>query len=107
MSHCCEAADSGKSNVLALRVRKSLAWLLPSAVLVLVPQCPACLVAYVGLWTGLGLSLTTVTYLRWAMFVICGACVLYLGARFLSRLGVTGRQFPHFNKESKNGTSNS
>jgi hypothetical protein len=33
-------------------------------VLVLTPKCPACVVAYVAVFTGLGMSLTVAAYLR-------------------------------------------
>ncbi len=65
MSACCDAANYRKTPTRLRRAREVFAWALPSAILVLVPKCPACLAAHVTLWTGLGLSLATATYLRW------------------------------------------
>jgi hypothetical protein len=70
-------------------MRKSrgvLAWVLPSVILLLVPKCPLCLAAQVAFWTGLGLSLTTATYLRWAMISVCVVAMLFLLVRRLGRL---------------------
>ena len=54
MSHCCDAAGDRKTPTWVQSVRENLAWVVPSAILVLVPKCPACLAAHVTLWTGLG-----------------------------------------------------
>jgi hypothetical protein len=60
---------------------------------VLVPKCPACLAAHVTLWTGLGLSLSTATYLRWALLFVCVASLLFLMVVRLDRLGAVFRSF--------------
>jgi hypothetical protein len=78
MSACCAAAGDRKTPTWVRRVREIFAWVLPSAILVLVPKCPVCLAAYVTLWTGLGLSLSTATYLRWVLLFLCVASLLYL-----------------------------
>lgn len=85
MSACCHAAGRRKSPTGLRRVREIFAWLVPSASLVLVPKCPACLAAYVALWTGLGLSLSTATYLRWGLLTVCVASLLYLIVERLHR----------------------
>jgi len=82
MSACCAAADR-TTPTWARRVREICAWVLPSAILVLVPKCPVCLAAHVTLWSGLGLSLATATYLRWALLFLGGASLLFL---FVERL---------------------
>jgi hypothetical protein len=61
--------------------------------MVLVPKCPACLAALVTLWTGLGLSFTAATYLRWALLLLCGAALFALIVGRLNRLGVGFRYF--------------
>ena len=86
MSACCHAASDRKTPTGMRRVREIFAWLLPSAILVLVPKCPACLAAYVTLWTGLGLSLSTATYLRWGLLSLCVASLLFLIVERLYRI---------------------
>jgi hypothetical protein len=86
MSACCHAASDRKTPTWARRVRETSAWILPSAVLVMVPKCPACLAAYVMLWTGLGLSLSTATYLRWVLLFLCVASLLFLTVKHRGRI---------------------
>jgi hypothetical protein len=86
MSACCDAAGDRKTPTWVRRVRETTAWVLPSAGLVLVPKCPACLAAYVTLWTGLGLSLSTATYLRWALLFCCVASLVFLIVQRLDRI---------------------
>ena len=87
MSACCDAASDRKTPTWVRRVREIFAWILPSAILVLVPKCPACLAAHVTLWTGLGLSLSTATYLRWVLLLVCVASLLFLIVKRLDRIG--------------------
>jgi hypothetical protein len=97
MSACCDAGSARKTPAWVRRAREIVAWALPSAVLVLVPKCPACLAAQVALWTGFGLSLPTATYLRWAMLFLCVASLLVL---IVERLGRMGAIFRYFRKET-------
>jgi hypothetical protein len=51
----------------------------------------------VTLWTGLGLSLSTATYLRWVLLFLCVASLLFL---IVERLDRTGAIFRYFKKET-------
>ena len=64
----------------------------------LVPKCPACLAAHVTLWTGLGLSFSTATYLRWTLLFLCAASLLFLIVKRLDRIGAI---FRYFKKETE------
>ena len=88
MSACCHTAGDRKTSTWLRRIRQSFAWVLPSAVLVLVSKCPACLAAHMMLWTGLGLSLATATYLRWVLLFLCVASLLILVVKRLDQIGV-------------------
>jgi hypothetical protein len=98
MSACCDAAKGRQTPTWVRRVREMFAWVLPSAILVMVPKCPACLAAHVMLWTGLGLSLSIATYLRWVLLGLCVASLLFLIVGRLDRLGAL---FSYFKKETE------
>jgi hypothetical protein len=98
MSACCHAAGERKSTTWARAtwarwLRETFAWIVPSTLLVLVPKCPACLAAYVALWTGLGLSLSTAAWLRWILLFACVASLLFLIVRRLDLVGTVRRHF--------------
>ena len=92
MSACCHASIERKATPRFGAIRKIVAWVLPSVLLVLVPKCPVCLAAHVALWTGLGLSLSTATYLRWTILIVCCASLLVLIVSRLDRIAANFRR---------------
>ncbi len=56
-------------------------WLIPGTLLAFFPKCPLCVAGYVALATGLGISLTAATYLRWGLLVLCVASLGYMAIR--------------------------
>jgi hypothetical protein len=98
--HCCRAVMSGSGTapiatsisdggrhrrMFARSCRDIVGWLIPSAILALMPKCPACLAAYLAIGTGFGLSFSAATQLRTSLLILCFASLLYLAVRFLCR----------------------
>jgi len=93
MSTCCNVTSEQKTPPWVRRAREIFAWVLPSVILVLAPKCPACLAAHVMLWTGLGLSLSTATYLRWVLPFLGVASILFLTVERLDRIASISSYF--------------
>jgi len=84
------ASSEPRARTLGRRCLDVAGWIVPSGILALLPKCPACLVAYFAVGTGIGISMSTAIYLRMALVVLCAASLLYLaasrGRRLIGRL---------------------
>jgi hypothetical protein len=88
--HCCQMATRGRDNARrpASRLRRSgeiAGWFIPSATLVLLPKCPACVAAYVALFSGVGISVAIASNLRISLLILCVAALLCLALKRLRR----------------------
>jgi Flp pilus assembly protein TadB len=89
--HCCQIATRGRDNARrpASRLRRSgeiAGWIIPSATLVLLPKCPACVAAYVALFSGVGISVASASNLWTSLLILCVATLLSLAVKRLYRL---------------------
>jgi hypothetical protein len=84
-----------RSRRFVQRGSAAVQWLLPIVTLALVPKCPMCFAAYAAMFTGVGMTVTTATYLRQIMIALCVVSLTYmivaaLGRRLLARRANAG-----------------
>jgi membrane protein implicated in regulation of membrane protease activity len=86
---CCDRAVESV-NVARFGLR-SAGWIVPSAILAVMPKCPVCFAAYVALLTGVGLSLNAAAYLRVFLMMFCAGLLVYIAARSIHRVASQSR----------------
>jgi hypothetical protein len=93
-SCCCEPAAAvnrppappqRQGASIGRRIMELAAWVIPGTLLAFFPKCPLCVAGYVALATGLGISLTAATYLRWTLLVLCLASLGFMAVRHAGR----------------------
>jgi hypothetical protein len=67
----------------------------------LIPKCPICLAAHLALWTGLGLSFTEATYLRWLLLILSSGLLIGIVARRIARRERLRLRFGHIARVAK------
>lgn len=86
---CCRVASlanpSCRPAIPSRRTTRSVGFLASSAVLFLMPKCPACVAAYVALATGLSISTRSASRLQSALVILCCAMLLFTVQRAIVR----------------------
>ena len=74
---CCQVARRGGAIA---------RWVVPGAVLALLPKCPACVAGYVAVATGVSLPFAAASFLRILILIVCTAALLFAAARQVRRI---------------------
>ena len=74
--HCCQrklhtSNDGTQQRTWLRRARGVAGWIVPGALLALMPKCPMCLVAYVALCSGLTMSCSSTHLLMRLLTALC------------------------------------
>jgi hypothetical protein len=80
--HCCQiqprpADHARRSTPWFHRAGEAAGWILPSAVLALLPKCPACVAAYVALGTGFMMTPASAHLLLRTVTALCIGAVAF------------------------------
>lgn len=64
------------------RLYRAVKWVIPGVILMAMPKCPICIVAYVALFTGMGISLSAAAHLREFVLILCCLPFLLLAVKW-------------------------
>ena len=88
--HCCQrrlhaSRDMHQQRTWLRRSREVAGWIVPGALLALMPKCPLCLAAYVALCSGVTLSYSSAHLLMRTLTALCiGTLVLWVVRRVVN-----------------------
>jgi hypothetical protein len=74
--------DRNRPIRLFRRAWRSIRWLFPATVLLLMPKCPMCVAAYVALFTGIGISVSTARSIQILILLSCLISLAYLSVKY-------------------------
>jgi len=77
-------SDGKRPTGLLRRTWRKTQWLFPATLLALIPKCPLCVAAYVALFTGVGISVSTARWIQILSVVLCLGSLAYLAVRNLT-----------------------
>ncbi|MBL9165339.1 MAG: hypothetical protein JNL18_21610 [Planctomycetaceae bacterium] len=81
----CPALPRQRNASFGRRTVELAGWLIPGTLLAFFPKCPLCVAGYVALATGLGISFTAATYLRWTLLAVGLASLGFMAVRHAVR----------------------
>jgi hypothetical protein len=90
--NCCHTDGDPAAPAVPAPSRRSrrtasfVQWAIPITALALIPKCPACVGAYILLFTGVGLSVSAASVTRWILISLCMAALGYLCIRAVRRV---------------------
>ena len=58
-----------------------IGWIVPTAILALLPKCPVCVAGYAVIGSSVGFSLSAFAQLRLALIVLCVASLCFAGTK--------------------------
>jgi len=96
---CCEitASDSAPKTMaarttnvetppsFARRYLDVAEWIIPGAILAILPKCPGCLAAYIAIGTGVGISVSTAARIRTLVVMLCVVSIVYFATKLVAR----------------------
>jgi hypothetical protein len=77
--HCCASTRGTR------RFFDIAGWLVPTAILTVLPKCPACFAMYLAMGTGIGISVAAATYFRVLVVILCVASLVFLAAKYVHK----------------------
>jgi hypothetical protein len=73
--------DGKRPTAFRRRAWQSIQWLSPATLLMLTPKCPMCVAAYVALFTGTSITVSTARWIQILMPMLCVTSLAYLAVR--------------------------
>jgi hypothetical protein len=83
IDHACCGAGSNNRPATFRSIFHFGGWLAPGAILLLVPKCPLCIVIYVGMFSGITLTISTASGVRFTLIAASLFVLIYLAVRRL------------------------
>jgi hypothetical protein len=90
-------------SIATRRYREIAGWLVPSAIIAVLPKCPACVAMYIALGTGLGVSMSAASKVRFGLLALCVGSISYFASRHLPNSIVS--KFPALSLVKSRGAS--